>query len=173
METESVGLLVRPSWWTSFPWKLSPENLAALVWLHTSLLLMWGPLAYLRILPSLTSQPPTHQQVLSTLPQKVRQVCTCSKPTSQPIISHLKQEARATSLVYVLRAFASLVYPFCFAKAIVIKTNVIMPLPCSRTCNGSPLPTWHGSNTLLRHLRQNLTLHFHLLSLSIYHHRNV
>ena len=38
METEGVGLFVRPSLWTSFCQKLSPKNLKPFIWPHVSLL---------------------------------------------------------------------------------------------------------------------------------------
>lgn len=97
--------------------------------------------SYPKILPSLTSQHSIPQQVLSTLPLKVCQICPCSRPTVKPITSHLTQITIATSLVYLPRGFAPLVQPFCFARVTVIKTNVIMPLPCSRTFSGLPLST--------------------------------
>lgn len=38
VETEGVGLFVRPSLWTSFCQKLSPKNLKPFIWAHVSLL---------------------------------------------------------------------------------------------------------------------------------------
>lgn len=94
-----------------------------------------------RTLPLLTSQHSVPQQLLSTLLLKVCQICSCFRSTINPITFHLRQIAIATSLVYLPRVFAPSVHCFCFARVTVIKTNVIMPFPCSRTFSVSPLPT--------------------------------
>lgn len=67
------------------------------------------------------------QQVLSTLPLKVCQICYNS--TIKPITSHLTQVFIVISLVYIPKVFILSVHPFCFARDIVIKTDVIMPPP--------------------------------------------
>lgn len=115
-----------------------------------------------RTLPLLTSQHSGPQQLLSTLLLKVCQICSCFRSTINPITSHLRQIAIATSLVYYqgYLPLQSIVFAlpglhlsgFTFVNVnfvkvtfvrvtFVIKTNVIMPFPCSRTFSVSPLPT--------------------------------